>query len=45
MLHANLPLGVIIEIDGGLNGYSDGNRKIPWYWPSSNGVWGGPVIT
>lgn len=29
-------------IPGGLNGYSDGNKRTPWYSPPAKGESGGP---
>jgi hypothetical protein len=40
----NRPEGVNILIPGGLNGYSEGKRRTPWYSPPVNGESGGPRI-
>jgi hypothetical protein len=36
------PDGVYILIPGGLKGYSEGNRRTPWYSPPAYGESGGP---
>jgi hypothetical protein len=41
-LEANKMTGVLTLIPGGLNGYSDGNRRTPWYSPPAKGESGGP---
>ena len=38
------PEGVYILIPGGLKGYSEGNKRTPWYSPPANGESGGPRI-
>lgn len=45
LLTSKRPEGVDILIRGGLNGYSGGKVTLPWYWPFSYGVSGGPVNT
>lgn len=34
--------GIHTLIPGGLNGYSEGNNRTPWYSPPANGESGGP---
>jgi len=41
---AKRPEGVSILMPGGLNGYSGGNIRTPWYSPPSKGESGGPRI-
>lgn len=41
-LEANKVTGILTLIPGGLNGYSGGNRRTPWYSPPAKGESGGP---